>query len=78
MGTRSEIFSDVLGPNGIDNRNAKGKDFLFLLGYNIFRLLLLYFKHDNYVTWRSFNTDKNPHMLDNFIFTKPFFRQVSD
>ena len=72
------MLSDVLGPNGIDNRNAKGKDFLFLLGANKFRLFLSYFKHDNYVTWGSFNTGKTTHMLDNFICAKPFSaRQVT-
>ena len=66
-------FSEVLETNGIDNINAKGKDFIFLLGANKFRLLILYFKHDNYVTWGSFNTNKTPHMLDNFICAKPFY-----
>ena len=27
---RSKIFSDVIGIHGLDNRNAKGKDLLFL------------------------------------------------
>ena len=58
VGNQSEMFTDVVGTNGIDNRNAKGKYFLFLLGANNFRLLLSYFKHNNYVTWRSFNTKK--------------------
>ena len=76
MGTQSEMLSDVLGPNGIDNRNSKGNDFLFLLRYNKFRLLLTYFNHDNSVTWQSFNANKNPHMLDDFICAESLFCRV--
>ena len=47
---RSKMFSNVIGPNGINNRNAKVKYFLFLLHSIKFRLLLTYFKHDNYTT----------------------------
>ena len=35
-----DVLRCTLGPNGIGNRNAKGKDFIFLLGANKFRLLL--------------------------------------
>ena len=68
------MFRDVIGPNGIDNRNAKVKDLLFLLNSIKFRVLLTYFRHDNYTTWRSFNST----MLDNFICSRPFFRRVKD
>ena len=72
-GTRSKMFSDVIVTNGIDNKNAKGKSFLFLLGANKFRLFLSYFKHANYVTWGFFNTKKTPHIMDNFICDQSFF-----
>ena len=44
---RSKIFCDVIGPNGIDNRNAKGKDLLFLLNSIKLSVLLTYFRHKN-------------------------------
>ena len=40
IGIRSKMFRDVIRPNGIDNRNAKGKDLLFLLNSIKFRVLL--------------------------------------
>ena len=43
----SKMFRVVIGPNVIDNRNAKGKDLLFLLNSINFRVLLTYFRHDN-------------------------------
>ena len=67
IGVRSKMFRDVIGPNRIDNRNAEGKELLFLLNSNKFRVLLNYFRHDSYTTWRSFNSTRSPHMLDNFI-----------
>ena len=67
IGVRSKMFRDVIKPNVINNRNAKGKDPLFLLNSNKFRLLLTYFRHDNYTTWRSFNSTRSPHVIDNFI-----------
>ena len=72
------IFCDVIGPNGINNRNGQVKDLLFLLNSIKFRVLLTYFRHKNYTTWRSFNSTRYPHMLDNFIFSWPFFHQVKD
>ena len=47
IGIRSKMFCNVIGPNGLDNRNAKCKELLFLLNIIIFRVLLTYFRHDN-------------------------------
>ena len=41
IGVRSKMFCDVIGPNGIDNSNAKDKDLLFLLTSIKFRVLLI-------------------------------------
>ena len=49
----SKIFRDLIGPNVIDNRNSKGKELLFLLNSIKLIVLLTYFRHDNYTTWRS-------------------------
>ena len=40
IGVRSKMLCDVIGPNGLDNRNSKGKDLLFLLKSINFRALL--------------------------------------
>ena len=72
------MFRDVIGPYGINNRNYKGKDLIFLLNSIKFRVLLTYYRHENYTTWRSFNTNRYPHMLDNFICSWSFSRQVKD
>ena len=44
IGIRSKMFRDVIGPYGINNRNAKGKDPLFLLKSIKFRVLLIYYR----------------------------------
>ena len=66
-GVKSKIFRDLIGPNRLDNRNIKGKIFLFLLKVNKSKLILSYFKHSNYVSYRSFDNNEIPHMFDNFI-----------
>ena len=78
IGFRSKMFRDVIGPNRIDNHNAKGKDILFLLNSIKCRVLLTYFSHSNFTTWRSFNSTRSPNMLDNFICSRPFLRRVKD
>ena len=78
IGIRSNVFRDVIGTNGIYNRNAKGKDLLFLLNSIKLRVLLIYFRHDNYTIWRYFKSTRSPHILDNFICYRPFFRRVKD
>ena len=39
-------------------------------------MLLTYYRHGNYTTWRYFNYTRSPHILDNFICSRPLFRQV--
>ena len=73
----SPMFNDVLGPNGIRNRNAKGKDLLFLIKNRKLELLLSYFTHKWYTTWKSFAIGNSPHMLDNFICSEIFFKLCS-
>ena len=61
-------------PNGIDN----SKDLLFRPNSIKFRVLLTFFRRENYTTWRSFTSTISPHMIDNFICSWPFSRQVKD
>ena len=65
------MFRDAIGTYGINNINDKGKDLLFLLNSIKFTVLLTYFR-------RSFNSTRSPHILDNFIFSRQFFRRVKD
>ena len=67
------MFQDVIGLNGLSNRNFKGKDLLYLLKSNQFEILLSYYMHNNYVTYRNFSASKSLHMLDNFICCDKFF-----
>ena len=48
------MFNDVLGSNGIINRNDKGKDTLFLIKAWKLKVLLSYFTHKCYTIWKSF------------------------
>ena len=77
-GISSPMFNAVLGPNGIRNRNAKGKDLLFLIKAQKLKVLLSYFTHKCYTTWNSFAIGNSPHMLDNFIFSESFLKRVRD
>ena len=74
----SKMFQDVIGLCGTNNRNAIGKDLLFLLNSIKFRVLLTYYRHKNYTTRRSFKSTRSPHMLDNFICARQLFRRVKD
>ena len=74
----SKRFKDILGPLGLDNRNLKGRELLYLYKSNNFKILLSFFAHTNYITYRSFNELKTPHMLDNFISCGKFFKRISD
>ena len=78
LGIRSKRFKDILGPHGLDNLNLKGREILYLYESNNFKILLSFFAHTNYITYRSFNESKTPHMLDNFISCGKFFKTISD
>ena len=73
VGISLPMFNDVLGPNGIRNRNAKGKDLLFLIKAQKLKVLLAYFTHNCYTTWKSFAIGNSPPILDNFICSESFF-----
>ena len=44
VGIRTRSFGDVLGPHGINNRNLKGKELLYLYKTNNLKLLLSFFQ----------------------------------
>ena len=74
----SKRFSNTLVPQGINNRNIKGRELLCLYKTNNLKILLSYFKHNNYITYRSFNDKKSAYMLDNFICFDQLFKIISD
>ena len=76
VGISSPMFNGVLGPNGIRNRNEKRKDLLFLIKAQKLKVLLSYFTHNCYTTWKSFAIENSPHMLDNFICSETFLKRV--
>ena len=78
VGVTSKQFSDTLGPHGIDNKNIKGRELLYSYKTNNLKIMLSYFKHNNYITYRSFNDKKSAHMLDNFVCCDQLFKSISD
>ena len=67
------MFNEVLGTNRLINRNSKVKDLLFLIKSRKLKVLLSYFIHKCYTTWKLFAVGNSPHMLDNFICSESFF-----
>ena len=78
VGFASQPFSGTLVPHGIDNRTIKGRELLYLYKTNSLKILLSYFKHNNYITYRSFNDKKSAHMLHNFVCCDQLFKIISD
>ena len=72
------MFWDVIGLNGSDNRNAKGKYLLFLLNSIKFRVLRTYFRHSNYTTRKYFKYTISTHMLEKIICSQPYLCRVKD
>ena len=72
------MLQDFVGPNGLSNQNLKGKDLLYLLKSNPFKILLFHFTNNNYVTYRNFSASQIPHMLHNSICCDNFLKRVTD
>ena len=78
LGVRKKMYKGVIGPFGIDNRNMKLRILLSVLSQNRLRAANSYFKKSYFVTWRSFNTSRYPHMLDVITTPDSFFKHVRD
>jgi hypothetical protein len=59
----SADFSDVLGPHGLNKRNEKGSQLLFLFQTMNLKIMNTYFTHKHHATHWS-NLSKDWHMLD--------------
>ena len=60
-------ISDTLGLHGIDNINIKRRELIYLYKTNNLKILLSYFKHNDYITYRSFTDKNSAHMLENLV-----------
>ena len=78
VGVVSKRFGDTLGPYGIDNRNIKGRELLYLYKTNNLKIILSYFNNNSYIIDRSFNNKKSSHMLDNFVCCDQLFKSIND
>ena len=78
VGVTSKQFSDTLGPHGIDNRNIKGRELLYLYKTNNLNFLSSYFNHNNYITCRLLNGKKSAHLLEKFVCCDQLFKRISD
>ena len=74
LGIRKKLYKGVIGPLGIDNRNTKGRRLLSVLSQNRLKVTNSYFKKSSFVTWRSFNASRSPHMLDVITTSYSFFQ----
>ena len=72
------MYKGVIGTFGIDNRNMKGRRLLNFFIQNRLRVTNSYFKKPSFVTWRSFNASKYPHLPDVITTSYSFFKHVRD
>ena len=70
------MYGKTLGPWGINNRNMKGRRLLGFFSNNQLKIANSFFKKYSYVTWRSFNKTRSPHMLDVVSVSKNFYNCV--
>ena len=78
LGIRSKMYGKTLGPWGIKNRNMKGRRLLGFFSNNQLKIANSFYKKSSYVTWRSFNKTRSPHMLDVIYMSKSFYKCVSN
>ena len=70
-------FRPALGPNGINNRNAKGMKFLQHMCSLNMKIVNSFFVKHNYATWKNFKpSHPTYHMLDIFSVSSSFFKHV--
>ena len=76
LGIRSKMYGKTLGPWGINNRNMQGRRLLGFFSNNQLKIANSFYKKASYVTWRSFNKTRSPHMLDVISVSKNFYKCV--
>ena len=76
LGVRSKMNGKTLGPWVINNHNMKGRRLLGFFSNNQLNIANRFYKKSSYVTWRSFNKMRSPHMLDVISVSENFFKCV--
>ena len=76
LGIRSKIYGKTLGPWVINNRNMKRLIILGFFGNNQLKIDNSFYKKSSYVTWRSFNKTRSPHMLDVIYVSENLYKYV--
>ena len=76
LGIRSKIYGKTLGPWGINNLNMKGRRHLDFFSNNQLKVANSFNKNSSYVTLRSFNKTRSPHMLDFIYVSEKFYKCV--
>ena len=76
LGIISKMYGKTLGPWGIINQNMKGRILLVFFSNNQLKIANNFFRKSSYVTWRSFNKTRSPHMLDVISVSKNFYKNV--
>ena len=74
LGIITKMYGKTLGQWRINNRNMKGKILLGFFSNNQLKLDNSFYKKSSYVTWRSFNKTRSPHMLDVIAVSKNFHK----
>ena len=75
----NDPFRSALGPNGIENQNAKGIKFLQHLCSLYMKFANSFFIKPSYATWKNFKpSHPTYHMLDVFSVSSSFFKRVRD
>ena len=77
LGNRYKIYRKNLGPWGINNNNMKGRRLVGFFSHNQLKIAKSFFKKPSYVTWRSFNKMRSPHMIDIISVSESFFKCVN-
>ena len=73
---RYKMYGKTLGTWGIKNRNMKGRRILGFSSNKQLKIANSFFRKYSYVTWRSFNKTRSPHMLDVISVSKDFYKNV--
>ena len=70
------MYGENSRPWGINYRNMKGRRLLGVFSNNQLKVSKRFYKNSSYVTWRSFNNMRSPHMLDVISVSETFFKCV--
>ena len=54
----------------------KGRRLLGFFSNNKLKIANSFYKKSSYITWRSFNNTRPPHMLDVILVSENFFKSV--